>query len=317
MISRRHLVVGGVLCLATGGGYAALRPRVGPILQTIPVGADPDGYVVAAYATNPVSWRVLDPRTGAYLARGGTFAAASPDLHYMLAYDDLRSGSSRILHTGTGAVVHDFGHAWRLPLGWSRDGRHVVLGGVAFHDVHSKEDNYFTLDRVRIQDVATGASRDVARWSSSPLWTDRAPWWTTDGRLVCGDRLIAMDGSCTVSPDPEGDSLPVLGTDRVVSVTYDGTARAYRTGQHSADLVTGTSGEGVPRDIDAKWAGIDDSGLDWLAWLDSDRVICLRDHDLAAVDVRGPGRQVFMTFPDDLVTRVLIAPAVGVPATIR
>ena len=316
MISRRHLLFGGVLCLA-GGGYAALRPRVRPILTALPKGADPHGYVVAAYATSPVSWRVLDPRTGNYVARDGTFAACAPDLHYLLAYDDLRSGSSRILHTGTGAVLHDFGHAWRLPLGWSRDGRHVVLGGIAFHDVHSKEDNYFTLDRVCIQDLATGAGRDVARWTSSPLWTDHAPWWTTDRRLVYGDRLIAMDGSYAVCPNADAGSVPVLGTDRVISVTYDGAARAYRTGQRSADVVAGTSAEGVPRDIDANWAGIDDSGLDWLAWLDSDRVICLRDHDLAAVDVRRPARQVFMTFPDDLVTRVLIVPAVGVPATIR
>jgi hypothetical protein len=316
VISRRQLLIGGALCLAAGGGaYAALRHQVGPILTALPVGADPDGYVVVAYATNPVSWGVLDPRTGKYVARDGTFAASSPDLHYVLAHDDLRSGSSRILDTGTGAVVHDFGHAWQIPLGWSCDGRHIVLGGVAFHDVQSREDNYFTLDRVGIHDVATGGSRDVARWTSIPLWMDAAPWWTTDGRLVYGDRLIAMGGSYTVSPNADGGSIPMLGTDRVVSVNYDGSA--WLTGERTADLVAGTTLEAVPSEIDAKWAGIDYSGLQWLAWLDRDRVICLRDHDLAAVDVRRQARQVFMTFPDLLVTNVLIAPAVGVPATVR
>ena len=318
MTSRRWLLIGGAVCLVGGGtAFAALRHRGAPIVATLPVGTNPDGYVVAAYATNTVSWRVLDPRTGNYVARDGAFAAGSPDLHYVLAHDDLMSGASRILDTGTGAVVHGFGHAWQLPLGWSRDGRHIVLGGVAFHDVHSKEDNYFTLDRVRVQDVATGGSRDVLQWKSIPLWTDVAPWWTTDGRLVYGDRLIAMDGSYTVSPNADGGSVPVLGTNRVVTVTYDGAAHAYLTGQRTADLVAGTTSQAVPQQIDAKWAGIDNFGLGWLAWLDNDRVICLRDHDLAAVDIRRQTRQVFMTFPDDLVTNVLIVPAAGVPATIR
>ena len=304
--------------VAASGTYALLRDPLGPILHPLPVGADPDGYLVAAYQTNPTSWRVLDPRSGNYVARDGTFAASSPDLRYILAYEaELRSGSSRVLDTATGAVVHDFGRAWNLPLGWSRDGGHVVVGSAAFHDVNSKEDDYFTVDRVRIFDVATGRSHVVGRWKSTLLWMDLSPWWTTDGRLVYGDRLIAMDGSYTAFHNADGGLAPVLGTDRVISVTYDGSTRSYLTGQHIADLIAETSWETAPQEIDANWAGIDDSKVWWLAWLDNDRIICLHDHDLAAYDVRNRTRQVLMTFPDDLVGSVLIAPAVGVPATIR
>jgi hypothetical protein len=326
LISRRRLLVSGALGLAAASGmYALLRNPSGPILNPLPVGADPDGYLVAAYQTNPVSWRVLDPRTGNYVARDGSFAASSPDLQYTLAYEAAQlSRSSRVLDTATGAVVHDFGHAWNLPLGWSRDGRSIVVGSADFHDVGGREDSYFTLDRVRIFDVATGRGDTVAQWESMQTWTDLSPWWTTDARLVYGDRLIAMDSSLTVSHYAASGSRPVLGTDRVISVIYDGSTSSplhprgsYLTGQHTADLVAGVTWETAPQEIDAKWMGIDDSGLWWLAWLDNERIIGLHDHDLAAYDVRNRTRQVFMTFPDDLVGNVLIAPAVGVPATIR
>jgi hypothetical protein len=319
VISRRRLLVSGALGLAAASGtYALLRNPSGPILNPLPVVADPDGYLVAAYQTDPVSWRVLDPRTGNYVARDGSFAASSPDLRYTLAYEAAQlSRSSRVLDTATGAVVHDFGHAWNLPLGWSRDGRTIVVGSAVFHNVRSREDNYFTVDRVRIFDVATGRGDTLAHWESMQTWTDLSPWWTTDGRLVYGDRLIAMDGSLTVSHCAGSGSRPVLGTDRVISVVYDGSTRSFLTGQHTADLVAGITWEAAPQEIDAKWVGIDDSGLWWLAWLDNERIIALRDHDLAAYDVRNRTRQVFMTFPDDLVGDVLIAPAVGVPATIR
>jgi hypothetical protein len=280
---------------------------------------------VAAYQTNSVSWRVLDPRTGNYVGRNGSFGASSPDLHYILAYEAAQlSRSSRILDTATGAVVHDFGHAWNLPLGWSRDGRNIVIGSAVFHDVGSREDDYFTVDRVSIVDLATGRGEKVAHWAPMRPWTDVSPWWTTDDRLVYGDRMIAMDGSVTVPRYDAGDSRPALGTDRVISVVYNGSAGtalhprgSYVTGRHTVDLVAGSTREDVPHEIDARWVGIDDSGLWWLAWLDDERIIGLRDHDLAAYNVRNQTRQVLMTFPDDLVMDALIAPAVGVPATIR
>jgi hypothetical protein len=319
VISRRRLLVGGAVGLAAATGmYALLRDPSGPVINPLPVGAVPDGYLVAAYQTNSVSWRVLDPRTGSYVARDGSYAASSPDLRYALAYEAAQlSQPTRVLDTGSGAVVHDFGHAWNLPLGWSRDGRHIVVGSANFHDVNSKEDNYFTLDRVRIFDVATGAGHTVPQWESMPT-LGLTPWWTTDGRLMYGDRMIAMDGSHTVTHDAD-IGYPVLGTDRVVSVSYHGDGRTdfFLTGQHIADVVAGKTWEGPPQRIDAKWVGIDDSGLRWLAWLDNDRILGLRDHDLAAYDVRNRTRQVFMRFPDDLIGNLLIAPAVGVPATIR
>jgi hypothetical protein len=325
LISRRQLLVGGGLGLAVAGGiYAVLRDPSGPVLNPLPVGRHPDGYLVAAYQPNPRSWRVFDPRSGNYVARNGSFVACSPDLHYTLTYDPNYDAldlplSSKILDTATGAVEHSFGRAWNMPLGWSRDGRHIVVGSTVFHDVNSKEDNYITLDRVRIFDAATGGSRAVAHWKSVRLSRDWSAWWTTDGRLVHGDRLIAMDGSLTVAHNADIGSPPVLGTDRVISITYDGDGRtgSFVTGQHTADLIAGTAWQAAPRQIDAKWVGIDDSGLQWLAWLDNDRIIGLRDHDLAAYNVRDHTRQVFMTFPDDVVEGVLIAPAVGVPATIR
>jgi hypothetical protein len=316
------MLVGGVLGLgAATGMYVLRRAPSGPVLHPLPVGTDPagrDGYVVAAYQTDSESWRVLDPRTGRYVARDGSYAACSPDLRYTLVYEAAQlSRSTRVLDTGSGAAVYDFGRAWNLPLGWSRDGRHIVVGDAGFHDVHSKEDNYFTLDRVRIFDVARGESRAMTPWKSAPT-PGSAPWWTTDGRLAYADRLIAMDGSCTVSHGAD-TGIPVLGTDRVVSVSYDGDGRTgtFLTGQRSTDVVAAKTWESQPRQLDAEWVGIDDSGLTWLAWLDDDRIIGLRDHDLSAYDVRTRTRQVLMRFPDDLVTDVLIAPAAGVPATIR
>jgi hypothetical protein len=186
VISRRRLLVGGAGGLAAATGICALlRKPSGPVINPLPVGADPDGYLVAAYQANSVSWRVLDPRTGNYVARDGSYAASSPDLRYTLAYEAAQlSRSTRVLDTGSGAVVHEFGHAWNLPLGWSRDGRHIVVGSANFHDVNSKEDNYFTVDRVGIFDVATGAGHTVAHWESMPT-LGLTPWWTTDGRLVC------------------------------------------------------------------------------------------------------------------------------------
>jgi hypothetical protein len=156
VISRRNLLVGLGLAVA-GGTYALLRGTSGPILDALPVGADPDGYLVAAYQTNSVSWRVFDPRTGNYVARDGSYAACSPDLRYILAWEAGQlSRSTRVVDTGTGAVVHDFGRAWNRPLGWSRDGRRIVIGSAVFHDVNGKEDNYFTVDRVCVFDVTTG-----------------------------------------------------------------------------------------------------------------------------------------------------------------
>lgn len=316
-IPRRTLLLGGALGLAAATGTGILlRDRPRPILDP-PIGSTgPDGYLVAAYRPNPLSWRVLDPRTGRYVARDGDFAAPSPDLRYVLTYEAQQlSRSTRILDTGSGAVVHDFGREWNLPLGWSRDGRHVVLGGASHHYAGSREDDYHTLDEVRVVDVATGRSRAVGGWRPVRLGTDLPPWWTTDGRLVHSDRLIAMDGRVTQSPGAVAGGVPVLGTDRVVSVGYaDG---SYVTGEHAADVVAGTATVAVPGAIDAKWAGIDDSGLRWLAWLDDNRVIGLRNYDLIAVDLRSMTRQVLMRFPGDVVTDALIAPAVGVPATIR
>jgi hypothetical protein len=318
VIPRRTLLLGGALGLAAATGTGVLlRERSGPILDPPAGGTAPDGYLVAAYKPDPLSWRVFDPRTGRYVARAGDFAAPSPDLRYILTTHEAqqRSRSTRILDTGTGAVVHDFGRQGNLPLGWSRDGRHVVLGGTSRHHVDGREDDYDTLDEVRVVDVASGHSRAVAGWRPVRLSTDLPPWWTTDGRLVCGDRLIAMDGTVALSPVAVDGGLPVLGTDRVVSVGYTG--GSYLTGEHAADLVAGTATAAVPGEIDAKWAGIDYSGLRWLAWLDDDRLVGLRDHDLVAVDPRSMTRQVFMTFPDDVVTDALIAPAVGVPATVH
>ena len=317
VIPRRTLLLGGAFGLAAASGTGVLlRERSGPILDPPAGGTAPDGYLVAAYKPDPLSWRVLDPRTGGYLARDGDFAAPSPDLRYILGYEgQQRSRSTRILDTGTGAVVHDFGREWNLPLGWSRDGRHVVLGGASRHDAGGREDDYDTLDQVRVVDIARGRSRAVADWRPVRLSTDLPPWWTTDGRLVYGDRLIAMDGTVALSPVAVAGALPVLGTDRVVSVGYAG--GSYVTGEQAADLVAGTASTAVPGEIDAKWAGIDQSGLRWLAWLDDDRLIGLRDHDLAAVDPHSMTRRVFMTFPDDIVTDALIAPAVGVPATVH
>ncbi len=316
-IPRRTLLLGGAFGLAAAAGTGAvLRYRPRPILDPPVAGTAPDGYVVAAYQPGPTSWRVLDPRTVRYVARDGDFAAPSPDLRYILTYDAQRlSRPTRILDTGTGAVVHDFGGEWNLPLGWSRDGRHVVLGGASHHYVDGREDDYETLDEVRVVDVATGRSRAVGGWRPVRLSTELPAWWTSDGRLVRGDRLIAMDGTVAHSPVAVAGGVPVLGTDRVVSVGYaDG---SYVTGEHAADLVAGTATVAELGEIGAKWAGIDHSGLRWLAWLDGDRLIGLRDHDLAAVDLRTMTRQVFMTFPDDVVTDALIAPAIGIPATIR
>jgi hypothetical protein len=314
---RRTLLLGGALGLAAATGTGVLlRERSRPILDPPAGGTAPDGYLVAAYQPEPLSWRVLDPRTGRYVARDGDFAAPSPDLRYILGYEgQQRSRSTRILDTGTGAVVHDFGREWNLPLGWSRDGRRVVLGGASHHYADGREDDYDTLDEVRVVDLPTGRSRVVAGWRPVRLGSDVPPWWTTDGRLVYGDRLIAMDGTVALSPVAVAGGVPVLGTDRVVSVGY--TDGSYVTGEHAADLVAGTASGSVPGEIDAKWAGIDDSGLRWLAWLDADRLIGLRDHDLAVVDLRSMTRRVFMTFPDDVVTDALIAPAVGVPATVH
>lgn len=320
MVSRRKLLAGGALALAVAGGTYALRPHPsGPVLSPLPIGPDPDGYLLAAYQTNPVSWRVLDPATGNYVARDGNFAAPSPDLRYILVYPggERLSGSTRVLSTATGAVVYDLGRAWNLPMGWSRDGRHIVAGSVSFHDVNSKEDNYFTVDRVCVFDVATGRGEAVARWTSTLMWADSSPWWTTDGRLVYGDRLVAMDGSFAVCRDAGTGSTPVLGTDRVISVTFDGSTGSYLTGRRTADLVTAATPQVAPGEIDAKWAGTEYSGIQWLAWLDDDRIICLHDHDVTAYNVRDRTRQVFLTFPDDLVGKVLIAPAAGLPATIR
>ena len=199
-LSRRNLLVaGGLGLVAAGGTYAALHASSGPILGALPVGANPDGYLVAAYQTNAISWRVLDPRTGRYVARNGSYAAPSPDLRYILAWEASElTRSTRVLDTGTGAVVHDFGRTWNLPLGWSPDGRHIVLGSAVFHNLN-KEDNYFTVDHVRVFDVATGGSNGVTHWVTPRSLPDVAPWWTTDGRLVYAGRLIAMDGSTSGS----------------------------------------------------------------------------------------------------------------------
>jgi hypothetical protein len=141
---------------------------------------------------------------------------------------------------------------------------------------------------------------------------------------VYADRLIALDGSVTTSRYAGTESVPVLGTDRVRSVVYTGSSReplhprgCYVMGQHTVDLVNGRMWEAQPQEIDAVWVGVDKSGFGWLAWLDDDRIIGRRDHDVAVYDVRDQTRRTIMAFPDDLVVGVLIAPAVGVPATIR
>lgn len=318
MTSWRSLFIGVTVGLiaATGGAYALRPGPPRPILAALPVGAAPDGYVVAAYQPAPTGWRVLDPRTGTYVARDGSFAAPSPDLRYILTYEaGSLSRSTRVLETGTGAVVRDLGRDWNLPLGWSRDGRHIVVAGAVFHRTGSREDDYFTVDRVRVFDVVTGRSANVAGWASTRTFPDVSPWWTVDGRLVYGDRLIAMDGSVTVSRYAAVDSRPVLGTDQVRSVVYG--AGYFVLGEHSGDIVTGTTRDAAARELDGRWLGLDAYGFEWIAWLDDDRVVGLRDHDIAVYDIQRQTRQVLMAFPDLVLTGVLLAPAVGVPATIR
>lgn len=315
-LSRRTLLAGGAVGLAAAAGTGALLlGRSGPILDPPPTGTGGSGYLVAAYQPGPLSWRVLDPRTGRYVPRDGSYTAPSPDLRYVLAYDAQQlSMSSRILDTANGAVVHDFGRAWNLPLGWSPDGRHVVLGGTTHHRVGGREDDYFTVDRLRVVAVATGRSRTVAPWKPVHM-ADARPWWTADGRLVYADRLIAMDGRVAVSRVAVGAGIPVLGTNRAITVAYGN--RAYLTGPLTVDPVAGTTATTAPGEITAELAGIDYSGLRWLAWLDDDRIIGLRDHDIAAYDVHRGTRQVFATFPDDVVLDALIAPATGLLPTVR
>jgi hypothetical protein len=123
-----------------------------------------------------------------------------------------------------------------------------------------------------------------------------------------------MDGSAGPAI-PAPDCRPVLGTDQVRSVAYAN--GSYMLGGHAVDLRTGRASDAVPHELDATWLGLGEFGFEWVAWLDDNRVIGRRDHDVAVYDVRDRTRRIVMAFPDDVVSGLLIAPAVGVPATIR
>lgn len=324
---RRRTLLFGMLGTAVGGGLAGCGGPTGPVLDRLPALAGPGrpGYVVAAcLGTDPGSgnalpWRVLNPATGAYTDIPGTVTALSPDLRYALAYHF--GDGARIHDTATGAVVHDFGSDRSVPLGWSPDGRHIVLAEAAFHDVHSMEDNYHTLDVVRLLDVTTGTGRVVEGWT--PVRDGLFhPWpWTTGGRLVVGDRLVGMNGGWRPLPRRLDQALPVLGTDRFTEPAHvgedePGWPRGYATVGVVTDVATGLV-ETDDRRIDARVVRPTGDGPTGrhLAWRDRDGLLVILPRELIRYDLRDRSERVVARFPVPTYD-VRIAPAATATALV-
>jgi hypothetical protein len=326
-LSRRALIVGATA--AAGGLLAACRGASGPVLPVLPVpagsGSRP-GYVLAAYhAGDPFTgdgsplWRVLDPVTGGYTAIPGQVAACSPDLRLVLTYG---LGSwTRVHDTGTGRAVHDFGVGRLVPLGWSPDGRHIVLAEAVFHDVHSFEDNYETLDRVRVYDVTDGTSREVAGWSPLPTGFVYERHWTGDGRLAVADRLIHMDGTWQQLAISVERLVPLLGTDRYAEMRGDGEGdqalpRPFAEVGRVTDIVRGTATRD-PRRIDNLRLRMSELGTTegrFHSWRDEHRVLIVLPREMFLFDLRDRSEHVVARFPGPTYEIRLGAAAAASPA---